>query len=180
MLREHAGLWRAAAAPEAGELSSEAGAVYAALRSRGASFFHEIVSATGQLRPQAERPLGELAGSGLVPADSFGGLRALLAPSEKHRRRSRRRPAYEVDTAGRWALLKADTASGDDKRVEEIARALLGRYGVVFRALLAGESRLPTWRELAAVDPRVGAGGGNPRGGLRSGFGREEVRPGGA
>src|SRR3989475_4320697 len=138
MLREHAGLWRAAAEPQAGELSSEARAVYEALRSRGASFFHEIASATGQLRTQAERSLGELAGSGLVTADSFGGLRALLAPSEKHRRRSRgRRPAYEVDTAGRWALLKGDAAVDDGKRVEEIARALLRRYGVVFRALLA-------------------------------------------
>ncbi|TMG76423.1 MAG: DEAD/DEAH box helicase, partial [Betaproteobacteria bacterium] len=123
MLREHAGLWRAAAEPQAGELSSEARAVYEALRSRGASFFHEIASATGQLRTQAERSLGELAGSGLVTADSFGGLRALLAPSEKHRRRSRgRRPAYEVDTAGRWALLKGDAAVDDGKRVEEIAR----------------------------------------------------------
>src|SRR5437660_90624 len=132
MLREHAGLWRAAAEPDAGELSSEAGAVYEALGSRGASFFHELVSATGQLRTQAERSLGELAGLGLVTADSFGGLRALLAPSEKHKRRARGRTAYEVDTAGRWALLKADAAGGGDKRVEEIARALLGRYGVVF------------------------------------------------
>src|SRR5882724_4889799 len=174
MLREHVGLWRAAAEPEAGELSSEAGAVYDALRSRGASFFHEIVSATGQLRTQAERSLGELAGSGLVAADSFGGLRALPAPSEKHRRRSRRRPAYEVDTAGRWALLKADAAGGDDKRVEEIARALLGRYGVVFRALLARESRLPTWRELASVCRRLEARGEIRGGRFVSGFGGEQ------
>src|SRR6266513_2519336 len=91
MLREHAGLWRAAAEPGSGELGSEARAVYEALRTRGASFFHDIVSATGQLRTQAERSLGELAGLGLVTADSFGGLRALLAPSEKHKRRARRR-----------------------------------------------------------------------------------------
>src|SRR5712664_4027995 len=143
MLREHAGLWRAAAEPQAGELSSEANAAYETLRSRGASFFHEIVSATGQLRTQAERSLGELAGLGLVTADSFGGLRALLAPSDKHKRRSRRRrPAYEVDTAGRWALLKGDAAADDGKRAEEIARALLRRYGVVFRALLAREARV--------------------------------------
>jgi len=175
MLREHAGLWRAAAEPEAGELGSEAGAVYAALRSRGASFFHEIVSATGQLRTQAERSLGELAGLGLVTADSFGGLRALLAPSEKHKRRSRRRrTAYEVDTAGRWALLKGDAAADDGKRVEEIARALLRRYGVVFRALLARESRLPTWRELAAVYRRLEARGEIRGGRFVSGFGGEQ------
>jgi len=175
MLREHAGLWRAAAEPEGGELGSEARAVYESLRSRGASFFHEIVSATGQLRTQAERSLGELAGSGLVTADSFGGLRALLAPSEKHKRRSRRRrTAYEVDTAGRWALLKGDAAADDGKRVEEIARALLRRYGVVFRALLARESRLPTWRELASVYRRLEARGEIRGGRFVSGFGGEQ------
>jgi len=126
MLREHAGLWRAAAELGSGELGSEARAVYEALRSRGASFFHEIVSATGQLRTQAERSLGELAGLGLVTSDSFGGLRALLAPSEKNKRRARRRrTAYKVDTAGRWSLLEGDAAADDGKRIEEIARALL-------------------------------------------------------
>jgi len=149
--------------------------VYEALRSRGASFFHEIVSGTGQLRTQAERSLGELAGLGLVTADSFGGLRALLAPSEKHKRRARRRrTAYEVDTAGRWALLKADPAPDDGKRAEEIARALLRRYGVVFRALLARESRLPTWRELAAVYRRLEARGEIRGGRFVSGFGGEQ------
>ena len=175
MLREHSGLWRAAAEPGPGELGSEARAVYEALRSRGASFFHEIVSATGQLRSQAERSLGELAGSGLVTADSFGGLRALLAPSEKHKRRARRRrTAYEVDTAGRWSLLREDAAADDGKRVEEIARALLRRYGVVFRALLARESRLPTWRELAAVYRRLEARGEIRGGRFVSGFGGEQ------
>ncbi|MGB5080572.1 MAG: DEAD/DEAH box helicase [Burkholderiales bacterium] len=175
MLREHAGLWRAAAEGEAGELSSEASAVYEALCSRGASFFHELVSATGQLRTQLERALGELASSGLVTADSFGGLRALLAPSDKHKRRSRRRrPACEVDTAGRWALLRGDTTVEDGKRVEEIARTLLRRYGVVFRALLARESRLPTWRELAAVCRRLEARGEIRGGRFVSGFGGEQ------
>jgi ATP-dependent Lhr-like helicase len=174
MLREHAGLWRAGDEPEAGHLSSEANAVYETLRSRGASFFHEIVSATGQLRTQAERSLGELAGAGLVTADSFGGLRALLAPSEKHKRRSRRRrPDYEVDTAGRWALLQGDAAE-DGKRVEEIARALLRRYGVVFRALLARELGLPTWRELAMVYRRLEARGEIRGGRFVSGFGGEQ------
>jgi len=175
MLREHAGLWRAAAEPEAGELGSEARAVYEALRSHGASFFHEIVSVTGQLRSQAERSLGELAGLGLVTADSFGGLRALLAPSEKRKRRSRRRrPAYEVDTAGRWAILRSDATADDAKRVEEISRALLRRYGVVFRALLVRESRLPTWRELAAVYRRLEARGEIRGGRFVSGFGGEQ------
>jgi ATP-dependent Lhr-like helicase len=175
MLREHAALWRVAAESDASEMTSDAHAVHEALRARGASFFHELVSATGLLRTQAERSLGELAGAGLVTADSFSGLRALLAPSEKHRKRSRhRRIAYEVDTAGRWALLRGDVAVEDGKRVEQIARALLRRYGVVFRALLARESRLPTWRELAAVYRRLEARGEIRGGRFVSGFGGEQ------
>ncbi len=175
MLREHAEVWRAAAEPETGELSSEASAVYDTLRSRGASFFHELAAAIGLLPAQLERSLGELAGSGLVTADSFGGLRALLAPSEKHKRRSRRRRrAYEVDTAGRWSLLRGDAAADDGKRVEQIARALLSRYGVVFRALLARESRPPTWRELATVYRRLEARGEIRGGRFVSGFGGEQ------
>lgn len=174
MLREHAGLWRPLVDVQLDELSSEASAVYETLRSRGASFFHEIVSATGQLRTLAERSLGELAGAGLVTADSFGGLRALLAPSDKHKRRSRsRRHSYEVDTAGRWALLRGDTAVEDGKRIETIARALLTRYGVVFRALLVRES-LPTWRELAMVYRRLEARGEIRGGRFVSGFGGEQ------
>ena len=40
-----------------------------------------------------------------------------------------------------------------------MARALLKRYGVVFRSLLAREARLPTWRELAMVYRRLEARG---------------------
>jgi ATP-dependent Lhr-like helicase len=174
MPREHAGLWRAAAELEAGELSSEANAVYETLRSRGASFFHELVSATGLLRTQIERSLGELAGSGLATADSFGGLRALLAPSERHARRRRRRSAYEVDTAGRWALLRGEGAVDDERRVEQIARTLLRRYGIVFRALLAREACLPTWRELARIFRRLEARGEIRGGRFVSGFGGEQ------
>jgi ATP-dependent Lhr-like helicase len=175
MPREHAALWRAAAEPEGGDASSEARAVYDALRARGASFFHELVAGTGLLRTQVERALGELAGAGLVTADSFSGLRALLAPSDKHRKRSRRRGmGSEVDTAGRWALLLGGDAIDEGKRMESIARTLLHRYGVVFRALLAREPRLPTWRELAAVYRRLEARGEIRGGRFVSGFGGEQ------
>src|SRR5205814_8288627 len=77
LLREHASVWQAAADPGA-ELSSEARAVKEALEKRGASFFHELVKATGLLPSLVERGLAELAGAGLATAGSFGGLRALL------------------------------------------------------------------------------------------------------
>ena len=58
--------------------------------------------------------------------------------------------------------------------MEQIARALLRRYGVVFRALLARESRLPTWRELAGVYRRLEARGEIRGGRFVSGFGGEQ------
>jgi ATP-dependent Lhr-like helicase len=179
MLREHAALWRAAAPVETDALTSAARAVYEALRTRGALFFHELVAATGLLRTHVERALGELAGVGAVTADSFSGLRALLTPSEKRKslsggRPSSRRSAYGVDTAGRWALLATDQPTTGEERMEAIARVLLKRYGVVFRSLLARESRLPTWRELVMVYRRLEARGEIRGGRFVGGFGGEQ------
>jgi ATP-dependent Lhr-like helicase len=174
--RDHATLWREPAAAEPDGLTSEARAVRDALRGRGALFFHELVAATGILRTLVERALGELAGAGLVTADSFSGLRALLTPPEKRRdlsgRASARRSEYGVDTAGRWALLAGEAGSQD--RAEQIARILLKRYGVVFRSLLARETGLPPWRELAAVYRRLEARGEIRGGRFVSGFGGEQ------
>ncbi|HEV7799545.1 MAG TPA: ATP-dependent DNA helicase, partial [Burkholderiales bacterium] len=130
MLREHAGLWRVAAQADTSLLTSEAHAVLEALRGRGALFFHEIVTATRLLPTLVERALGELAGAGLVTADSFSGLRALLTPPEKRKslsgRGSGRASMYGVDTAGRWALLGGEAPSGEGnealERTEPIAR----------------------------------------------------------
>jgi ATP-dependent helicase Lhr and Lhr-like helicase len=182
MLREHAALWRVAGEAEAEDLTSEGRAVRGALDARGALFFHELVAGTGLLRTQVERALGELAGAGLVTADSFSGLRALLTPPEKRKslseRANSRRGAYGVDTAGRWGLLEIPPVEKGgiphEKRAESVARALLKRYGVVFRSLLARESRLPTWRELAAVYRRLEARGEIRGGRFVTGFGGEQ------
>jgi ATP-dependent helicase Lhr and Lhr-like helicase len=190
MLREHASLWRVAGPVDTQVLTSAGRAVYDVLRTRGASFFHELVASTGLLRTHVERALGELAGVGAVTADSFSGLRALLTPSEKRKslsggRPSSRRSAYGVDTAGRWALLSSEGVhphSGplpsrereDEERAEAIARVLLKRYGIVFRSLLARESRLPTWRELVMVYRRLEARGEIRGGRFVGGFGGEQ------
>jgi ATP-dependent Lhr-like helicase len=79
-----------------------------------------------------------------------------------------------VDAAGRWALLQGGSTAAADARAEQVARALLSRYGVVFRALLAREPRLPTWRELAAVYRRLEARGEIRGGRFVSGFGGEQ------
>jgi ATP-dependent Lhr-like helicase len=109
-----------------------------------------------------ERGLAELAGTGIATADSFAGLRALLAPQEKRK--------GLVETAGRWSLLRPVEA--DD--VEAVARALLKRYGVVFRVLLQRESHLPPWRDLVRVYRRLEARGEIRGGRFVAGFGGEQ------
>jgi ATP-dependent helicase Lhr and Lhr-like helicase len=160
LLREHAAYW--SMEKEAPDFSSEAGAVREALQKRGASFFGELVNATRLLPAFVERALAELAGAGVATADSFAGLRALLAPPEKRR--------ALVETAGRWSLLVSER--NDD--VEAVARTLLKRYGVVFRSMLQRESGLPPWRELVRVFRRMEARGGIRGGRFVAGFGGEQ------
>ena len=161
LLREHASIWPAGARDSAA-LGSEATAVQAALAQRGASFFHEIVAATGLLPTLVERGLAELSGAGIATADSFAGLRALLARQDKRR--------DLVEAAGRWSLLVTERA-GD---VEPIARLLLKRYGVVFRSMLQRETQLPPWRDLVRVYRRLEARGEIRGGRFVAGFGGEQ------
>jgi ATP-dependent Lhr-like helicase len=158
--REHANIWKAPAEP-GNDFTSEAKAVKEALEKRGASFFHELVKATGLLPAFVERGLAELAGAGVATADSFAGLRALLAPPEKRRN--------FVETAGRWALLTAEKS--DD--IEAVARTLLKRYGVVFRGMVQRE-QLPPWRDLVRVYRRLEARGEIRGGRFVAGFGGEQ------
>jgi ATP-dependent Lhr-like helicase len=144
------------------ELSSEAKAVREALEKRGALFFHELAAATGLLPALIERGLAELAGGGLATADSFAGLRALLAPPEKRK--------ALVEAAGRWSLLSYEGMND----FEAAARRLLRRYGVVFRSLLQRESQLPAWRELVRVYRRLEARGEIRGGRFVAGFGGEQ------
>ena len=64
-------------------------------------------------RTQVEEALAELVALGLVNSDSFGGLRALLVPSDRRRptardaRRKRRMAIFGMQDAGRWALVRA-------------------------------------------------------------------------
>ncbi len=166
MRREHASFWRASE-PAGIEFSSAAKALRAALQQRGASFFDDLARATGLLPSLVERALAELAGAGIVSADSFAGLRALLAPPEKRRRL--------IEAAGRWSIVAGAEESADaNDAVETIARTLLARYGVVFRTLLQRESQLPPWRELVRVYRRLEARGEIRGGRFVAGFGGEQ------
>jgi ATP-dependent Lhr-like helicase len=76
--------------------------------------------------------LDELVNAGLVTSDGFFGRQS----------------------PGRWSLL-----AEAEPDVEMQARALLRRYGVVFRRLLTRESNAAPWRELARVYRRLEARG---------------------
>src|SRR5262249_29168869 len=82
--RRNLAIWAALARDGAGAPpSSRAPRVIDFVAAHGASFFDEIVDGTGLLRTQVEDALGEAVAQGLVNADSFGGLRALLVPSDR-------------------------------------------------------------------------------------------------
>jgi ATP-dependent Lhr-like helicase len=151
-------------------LSSGAARVRAALAEGGAMFFVDLVRVTGLLRTHVEQALSELVAWGLVTSDSFAGLRALITPSSKRARfsRPRRRGQVSVDSAGRWSLLPDPGTfffSAEEKKnvpvpAEQMALALLDRYGVMFRALLQREARhMPPWRQLVRIYRRLEARG---------------------
>src|SRR5260370_11309638 len=117
------------------------------LRSRGASFFADIVRGSGKLKAEVETGLWELVAGGLVTADGFDNLRALIDPKRRagHGSGKTNRPRH---SAGRWSLLYP--AQGEDAggALETVCRVLLAPYCVVFRELLVRENMLPRWRDL--------------------------------
>jgi len=144
-------------------LSAVAQDLFHALRRQGASFFADLVRYTNRLPSEVEDGLWELAAAGLVTADGFDNLRALLDPKRRRAegRERHRRPRHG---AGRWSLLRPainsqssvlrpqSSALGPQSSAplpaEPMARQLLRRYGVVFRDLLGRESLTMAWRDL--------------------------------
>jgi len=163
--RSHLAHWQSLAVHARGAadctatLSSRAKCVLQAFTERGALFFMELVQHTGLLRVEIEDALAELVACGLVTADAFNGLRALMAP-QRHRRSFRGRGRYRAraagfDAAGRWSLLQlnesAEAPAARQEAVEAAAKALLRRYGIVARGVLERETIIPGWRELLTV-----------------------------
>jgi ATP-dependent Lhr-like helicase len=157
---------------EATGLSPDANKTLLFLRQHGASFFADIVRGTGKLKSEVETALWELVAAGLITADGFDNLRALIDPKRRSGQGSGKthRPRHSV---GRWSLLypsfveagssrhpaeaktdgrdqPAPTSRDADRAqaLEATCRMLLKRYGVVFRDLLTRETILPKWREL--------------------------------
>jgi ATP-dependent Lhr-like helicase len=190
------------AAPESNEtqLGTNTQTVNEYLKEHGASFFVDMVAGTNLLPSMVEEALGELVFRGLVSADSFTGLRALLTPLSKttHRevekRRRKRKAFYSMDDAGRWVRLRRDSGTErlaapsipalngnrngsspvDREAVEAVALKLLQRYGVVFRKLLDRESISVPWRDLLRVYRRLEARGEIRGGRFVAGFSGEQ------
>ena len=161
--RRNWALWHSLTAAGEAQLSHGARALFDYFGAHGASFFDDLVSGTALLRSQAETALGELVSAGLVNADSFSGLRALLIPSDKKRQlvaRRRRVALFGLEDAGRWSLIRKGRAADDSAALEQIAEILLRRYGVVFRRVLEREADwLPPWHALLRVFRRLEAQG---------------------
>jgi ATP-dependent Lhr-like helicase len=157
------------------QLSSVAQNLRRALHERGASFFADLVRMTNHLPTEVEDGLWELVAAGLVTADGFDNLRALMDP-RRRRAEGRERSRRPRHSAGRWSLLRnvihhpISALSAQHFPAESIARQLLRRYGVVFRDLLARESLVQSWREVLVQYRRMELKGEVRGGRFVSGF----------
>ncbi len=158
--RRELGVWTSLAADSGDHemsVSSRAQAVMDSLHARGAMFFDELMEDTRLLRSELEDALGELVAAGLVSADSFAGLRALLLPAARrdagrHRRVQRHRRSA-LEDAGRWALsrksnrlaagpplaatrqpMKPAASAASSERESSLRQAALASHGNAARA----------------------------------------------
>jgi ATP-dependent Lhr-like helicase len=169
--RAESSVWRFRSASD-DTVTSDASAVLDVLRGSGASFFDDIARGAGLLPTQTEAALGELVSLGLVTADGYTGLRALLVPDPKRRRRGRKAvAAYSMEAAGRWTVLPDAPEEHD---LQSIAWTLLRRWGIVFRRILDREGDLPPWYELLRVYRRLEAQGRIRGGRFVAGFAGEQ------
>jgi len=182
LARRNARLWSSLVnRPETPQLTPKAQQVSAFIQEHGASFYDEIVEGAHLLPTQVEEALAELVALGLVNSDSFGGLRALLVPSDRRRpnvrdaRRKRRMAIFGMQDAGRWALVKKGAGAESGEDIEHVCRTLLRRWGVVFWKLLEREADwLPPWRQILMCLRRLEARGEIRGGRFVQGFSGEQ------
>jgi ATP-dependent Lhr-like helicase len=137
-----------------------------ALRAHGALFQSDLTTITHRLPGEVEEALWDAVARGLVTADGFHPVRALLyhrqasrAPAPRRLRRGGHRSTASR-SAGRWSLLPSLVATDDpDELAEAVAEQLLARWGVVFRDLLVRENIGVPWREVLWAFRRMEARG---------------------
>ncbi|HZU80108.1 MAG TPA: hypothetical protein VE991_09360, partial [Acidimicrobiales bacterium] len=156
-----------------------------ALRAEGALFHSELRARTGRLPVEVEEGLWDLVARGLVTADGFQAVRALLSARQtwqrRHRQEVRRRvggrraPTVRQGGEGRWALLPVGAGFDDpDELAEQVAGQLLARWGVVFYDLVALETLALPWRQLLWALRRLEARGIARGGRFVNGFAGEQ------
>jgi len=151
-------------------LSADGAAVLQFVRQRGASFFADIARGTGKLKSEVEAALWELVAAGLLTADGFDNLRALIDPKRRAGQGAAGRAARPRHSAGRWSLLFSGENPDRNRALEATCWMLLRRYGVVFREVLTRETNLPKWRELLITFRRLEDRGEARGGRFVSGF----------
>jgi ATP-dependent Lhr-like helicase len=156
--RDHAPAWHALRPVDdaAARLSDAGRRALESLRTRGPSFIGELAKACSLDDASITTAIAELALAGLAVSDGFAGVRAAI-------RTLRRQPAptrRQHDGAGRWSAVNLEASDGDrEAAVETHARALLARYGIVFRRLLTRETNAAPWRVLTSIYRRLEARG---------------------
>ena len=155
-------------------------AVLEALRARGALFYRDLLAHTGRLPVEIEEGLWDLVARGLVTADGFASVRALLTARERWARRAGRTPIGtrlrrmaqgRGGAEGRWAILAPPPAALEGETLSEaVAEQFLARWGVVFRDLVARESLAVPWREILWALRRLEARGSVRGGRFVTGF----------
>ncbi|MDQ3661273.1 MAG: DEAD/DEAH box helicase [Actinomycetota bacterium] len=152
------------------------------LRSNGALFHADLVTASGRLPTEVEEGLWDGVARGLITADGFAAVRGLLsarsrwATRQRHPRRGLRRGAPTgARSEGRWSLFPGAAPIDDrDAVAEAVAEQLLARWGVVWRDLLARESLTLPWRDVLWAMRRLEARGTIRGGRFVSGFSGEQ------
>ena len=156
--------------------------VLAALRVRGACFRPELAPLTGRLPAEVDEGLWDLVARGLVTADAFSAVRALLSARDRWRTRTVRRPSGRLARRrapvgsgigeGRWSLLPGPEVLGDTGRGRR--RAGAGQRGAG-RGGGPSAPRALGRRRVGALGTRVVQGplargclGSAPHGGARA------------
>ena len=117
-------------------------------------FSRTSCAAPERLKAEVETALWELVTAGMITADGFDNIRALIDPKRRagHGRGHNARPRH---SAGRWSLLYAGEPAERSRVVEATCWMLLRRYGVVFREMVTRETIVPRWRELLIAFRRL-------------------------
>jgi ATP-dependent Lhr-like helicase len=144
-LADHYRLLAPPPAPAQGELAARAREI---LRARGASFFADLLSATGAFANDLVAALWELVWAGELTNDTLAPLRSYLRGPPQEGRRGRReerllsgfrpRRSGPPGSEGRWSLLPAPAGTAAE-RGAALAQVLLARYGVLAREAVHAE-----------------------------------------